>query len=449
MPLEPQDHGEAIAIFRAEVIGALTKIELSRGDLKAELRRLSKQRLKPPGQDKTKTFSVPTLERWYYAYKQGGLAALKPTPRSDRGRAKSLPPEMRTLLLDIRREYPSASVPLILETLVQDGRLADGVVSVATVRRLYREEGLDRVAMRAHAGHVRLPWEAEAPGALWHADVCHGPALKVGKSSEPLRVHAILDDASRYIVGIRALSAERELDMLDLFCDALRVHGRPKVLYLDNGPTYTGDVLKTACARLGIALVHAKPHDPQARGKMERFFRTLREGCLDFCSGLGSLHDVQVRLLAFLDKHYHVRPHAGLLGRSPLAVWTEGRAQREAGGLTEKDLEHALTERTRRRVRKDNTLSIDGEDYQLDAGFLAGRTVTVARSWANRSTHPVVEHGDKVLPLHPVDKKQNATTKRSKREERRRNPDLDFDPPKTFLDRARGRRRPVANGGER
>lgn len=52
MSLEPEDHGEAIAIFRAEVIGALTKTELSRGDLKAELRRLSQQRLKPPGQDR-------------------------------------------------------------------------------------------------------------------------------------------------------------------------------------------------------------------------------------------------------------------------------------------------------------------------------------------------------------------------------------------------------------
>jgi hypothetical protein len=134
--LEPEDHGEAIAIFRAEVVGALTKLDLGRGELKAELRRLSTQRLRPPGHDKTKTFSVPTLERWYYAYKRGGLLALKPTPRSDRGRAKSLSPKMKDLLLDIRREYPSASVPLILQTLITDGRLDESVVSVATVRRL-------------------------------------------------------------------------------------------------------------------------------------------------------------------------------------------------------------------------------------------------------------------------------------------------------------------------
>lgn len=357
---------------------------------------------------------------------------------------------MKKLLLDIRKEFPSASVPLILQTLIADGRLAAGMVSAATVRRLYREQGLDRVALRAHAAHVRLPWEASAPGVLWHADVCHGPALKVGKSTLPLRVHAILDDNSRYIVGIRALSTEREVDMLDLLCDALRVQGRPEVLYLDNGPTYSGDVLKTACARLGVALVHAKPHDPQARGKMERFFRTLREGCLlDYCAGLGSLHEVQVRLGAFVDKHYHVRPHAGLLGRSPLDVWTEGKAQREPDYLTKEELERALTERSRRRVRKDNTVSVDGDLFQLDAGFLAGRVVTVARSWANRAAPPFVEHDGKKLPLHPVDKNANAKTPRRPREEREKNPDIDFNPPDAFLDKARGRKRPSDEGVER
>jgi hypothetical protein len=302
--------------------------------------------------------------------------------------------------------------------------------------------------MRAHAGHIRLPWEARAAGVLWHADVCHGPALKIGKSTAPLRVHAILDDASRYIVAIRALPTEQELDMLDLFSDALRTQARPEVLYLDNGPTYSGDVLKTACARLGIALLHAKPHDPQARGKMERFFRTLREGCLDYCGGLGSLHDVQVRLGAFIDKHYHVRPHSALLGRSPLDVWTDAKAQREPDDVSEDDLERALTERSRRRVRKDNTLSIDGEVFQLDAGFLAGRVVTVARSWANRAAPPVVEHDGKQLPLHHVDKNKNAVTRRKERKERRRNPNVDFNPPDTFLDKAAGKGREKTQKGD-
>jgi len=91
---------------------------------------------------------------------------------------------------------------------------------------------------------------------------------------------------------------------------------RPEALYLDNGSTYTGEVLATLCSRLSIGLLHASPYDPQARGKMERFWRTLREGCLDHLGTPGSLHDVPVRLLVFLGKHYHVAPHASLMGKS-------------------------------------------------------------------------------------------------------------------------------------
>ena len=97
-------------------------------------------------------FGVSTLERWFYAYRRGGLDALRPAPRSDRGRARELTPEQRELLLDIRREHPTASVPLILRTLVADGRLAEGVVSDTTVRGCTATPGSSAArARRPHA----------------------------------------------------------------------------------------------------------------------------------------------------------------------------------------------------------------------------------------------------------------------------------------------------------
>ncbi len=81
----------------------------------------------------------------------------------------------------------------------------------------------------------------------------------------------MLDDCSRFVVALEAHSHEREEDMLRVFVRALRIHGKPDVLFLDNGSTYRGEVLQTACSRLGINLVHAKPYDPESRGKMERF----------------------------------------------------------------------------------------------------------------------------------------------------------------------------------
>lgn len=62
---------------------------------------------------------------------------------------------------------------------------------------------------------------------------------------------------------------------------AVRKHRPADALYLDNGSTYRGQALSLACARMGTALIHAKPYDAPARGKMERFWRTLRGGYLD------------------------------------------------------------------------------------------------------------------------------------------------------------------------
>lgn len=404
---------EQVALFRSEIIGALLHRDLSRGQLHKELLLLSQQRFRPPGADCTRTFSVATLERWLYAYKHKGLQGLRPQPRADRGRGRHLGAELRTLLLDIRREHPTASVPLVLRTLLRDGRLQQGQVSAATLRRLYAEQGLGRDAPQgAQAAHTRLRWEAKGPDALWHADVCHGPTLQIAGAAHPLRIHAILDDASRFLVQIAALDTEREADMLLLLVRALRAYGRPEALYLDNGSTYTGHLLKTVCSRLGITLLHAKPYDPQARGKMERFWRTLRQGCLAFLPSTTTYPQVQRHLDSFVQQHYHTAPHASLLGRCPQQVYRD--PLRSVTLCDESALRQALTVRQRRRVHRDTTLSFQGQLYELDQGYLAGRLVTVATCLLDGTPPvPVVEHEGRCFRLHPCDPKRNAHRKRT------------------------------------
>jgi len=445
--LKPQDQAEALALFRSEIVGALVRRELEHGDLKAAFLELSRQRFRPPRARGSRSYSAVTLERWYYAYKSGGLDALRPRARTDRGRGRELSPEQRDLLLAIRREHPHVSVPVILRTLVADGRLEAGSVSASTVRRLYAQEGLDRISLRnGDRDKVRLRWQAEHPGALWHGDVCHARSLRIGEKIIPVRIHALMDDASRYLLSIEALTAEREIDMLGLFVRALRRHGPPEVLYLDNGSTYRGEALSLACARMGIALLHAKPYDAPARGKMERFWRTLREQCLDLTGSLSSLHDLNVRLFAWVDEHYHVSPHGGLLGKTPAAVYNaESRA---ADALDEVRLRHALTVRARRRLRRDNTLSMDGQEWQTDLHFLAGRLVTVARCLALPDDPPWIEHEDRQHPLSPVDPIKNGRRPRPPSNLDSPHPvRVPFDPPKTLLQRALGSEL-IREGGE-
>src|SRR5688500_12865403 len=136
--LKPKDHTEEVATHRHAVIGPLCARELTRGALAATLRELSEVRFRAPGALLTRCYSVPTLERWYYAYRARGLVGLKPRGRSDRGRGRALSPALRTLICDIRREYPTASAALIVRTLEADGRLQRGLVKPGTVQKFLK-----------------------------------------------------------------------------------------------------------------------------------------------------------------------------------------------------------------------------------------------------------------------------------------------------------------------
>jgi transposase InsO family protein len=447
--LTPQTHQEAVAVFRHGIIGALTQAQMERGELAKALKALSKKRFVPPKAKQSRTFSAATLERWFYAYRRRKLEGLKPLPRKDRGRAKKLAPQVRNLLRDIRKEHPSASVPLIVRTLENQGQLEKDIVSSTTLRRFFVDEGLDRIGLRDAGGtKTRLRWQAERPGALWHGDVCYGPALKIKGKARSLRIHGLMDDASRYVVALEAHHHEREVDMLGVLVRALRRHGPPAAFYLDNGSTYRGDTLAIACARIGITLMHARPYDPQARGKMERFWRTLREGCLDFLGSLSSLHEVNVRLWAFLDGHYHKSPHAGLLGRMPQSVFQQMPPR--VDNFDEAALRKALTTKTRRRVRGDSTVTIGGKVYELDGAHLAGRIVSLCRCLVDLSEAPWVEFEGKRLEVHPVDPVKNA-----RRVRKTRKPAYDesvpahpaFNPPKAALDKLLGKKS-SGQGGE-
>lgn len=430
MVLRPKDHREAVALFRSQVLGPLLCGELSRGERLPILVELSRRRYRPPGSATTRRFAVSTLERWYYAYRKGGLDALRPKTRRDAGHAHALPKATRELLLAIRREHPRASVPLIIRTLECDGRIERGLLSCTTLRRFFAEHGLDTATVRQGLdGRARRRWQAERAGMLWHADVLHGPAITMGERRRRARVHAILDDATRYIIRIEAHFTEREADMLAMMADAVRAHGVPKTLYLDNGSTYSGKQLAVACGRLGIGLVHARPRDPQARGKMERFWRTLRSQCLDHVGELDTLHDLNVRLWSYVDGHYHQAPHAGLMGRAPGAVYQEQRPEVMSDKAR---LREAFTVRSRRKVRKDGTLAVDGTDWELAQGFLAGRRVTLVRCLLDTPPKPWVEHDGRRFVLHSLDPVRNA------RRPRPQAPDsatasVPFDPPKALL----------------
>lgn len=376
VPLPPPTRAEAIALFRLGVIGDLLARDLASGELIKELVGRAAQRYRPPGAPASRTFHWKTLQSWYYAAKRGGHRKLAPKSRI-RGYAISVPPETRDLLVQIRRENPSAAASLILDTAVHQGILELEQVSESTLRRLFAAAGASRTGESHRTRRERRRWDAGHVGAVWHADVCH-VWVKDVVTGEPRKVyvHGMLDDHSRYVLALEGRDHEMEIDWLSVLCNALLRFPAPKVLYLDNGACYRGETLKLACARLDIKLLHAEPYDPMARGKMERFWETFRGRCGKYLKSRSSLQDVNVALLAYLDADYHAKPHSSLMGETPAKRFHAG-LDRSVPVLTASQLADALELTVKRKISNALTFSLEGKLFEVRGRHLAGETVEI------------------------------------------------------------------------
>lgn len=425
---------EEVALFRLGVIGDLLARELAPGELQAELKLRAQRRYRPPGAKRTRTYHWKTLQRWLHTARKAHAAqALQPASRA-KGYARALNPEQRELLLAMRRHHPSASAELILGEAVRHGVLAEGQVSLSTLRRLFREADLPRRSRtRAQRGRdvQRRRWQAAHPGDIWHADVCH-VALSGGRKA---LVHGFLDDASRYFVALVARAQETERDMLEVFCGALLKHAPPRVLFLDNGACYRGEVLRLVCSRLGIHLVHARPHDPESRGKMERAWRTMRQRCTDHLPPGASLHQVDVALWSWLDVDYHRRAHAALLGNTPRRRYLEGQDGCRRP-LSPTELAAALETEVRRQVRKDGTFQVEGVVYEALGHHLAGKRIDIV---VDGLTGQPVRASYRGVPLRfgPCDPVANRHRRRGAPPADKPGEHPPFDPIAALLQRAR------------
>jgi transposase InsO family protein len=368
-------HADEVALFRHAIVGDLVTCDLPPGALIQELKRRAAQRYRPPSSTVTRTYHYKTLQRWLMAARQG-FQELYASSRK-KGFALGVADDARQLLLDMRYEHPTASSDLLLDEAVRNGVVEQGTLSPATLRRLYASAGVSRAAQtRPEAHKARRRWEADRVCKIWHADVCHVWMRGPGGETIKAYVHGILDDHSRYIVALRACEAESENDLLAVLVEALLRFPAPDVLYVDNGATYRGQLLTLAAAKLGIRVVHPQPHDPEARGKMERFWRTMRQRLIDVHTPGPTLHDLNAALLAWLDVDYHPRRHGGLLGQTPKKRFHAG-VQDLAAPRTAQELAAALVIERTAKVRKDATFSVSGKLYEVTGRYLAGKIVEV------------------------------------------------------------------------
>ena len=355
-----KEQREEIARFRFGVISDLVgAVRLEPGEAARIIREKCEQRYNIPYSPRTR-ISEPTLRRWIGQYEKSGrkLTALCPAIRNDQGKSRRVDDETMAALIRLRRQQPSVPVERIIKEMREKSLISPGVtLCQSTAYRILRQAGLSGQPTAAQTDRRRF--EAEYPNDIWQSDVMHGPSVAVDGKLRKTYLIAVLDDHSRLLPHAEFFLSERLVSWLDTFRQALLTRGLPRKLYVDNGAAFRTKHLERICASLGIALTHTPPYTPQGRGKIERFFRTVRTRFLPFFKG-NSLPELNLALDVWVRDEYHQRPHSGT-GETPFARFARNLSIIRTAPA---DLEDHFRKEARRRVAKDRTVSLDGRIFE-------------------------------------------------------------------------------------
>jgi putative transposase len=369
-----ENRAEKIALFRYGLIAPLVLEPLPRGELTRRAQEIAARPYEIPGSQRT-TLTVDTLLDWALRYRQGGFEALAPKPRQDRGQSRAITPQLADLIERLKRENPHRTGTTLLRELALSSTQGTAGLSASTLYRFLKQRGLSERQLLAPPGHKKF--EAEHSNQIWQSDMLYGPYVqRPSGGKRQAFLHAILDDASRLIPHAQFYPDQGLDTFLDCLRQAVAARGLPVRLYVDNAKVFRSPQLARIAASMGILMVHTPPYQPEGRGKIERFFRSVRE---QFLANLDrpqtlTLEDLNQRFWAWIDNAYHTTEHSAL-GATPLLRWQRDIEHiRQLSPAT--DLRRLFLHRLDRVVRRDSTFLLQRRFYEAPPD-LAGQTIEV------------------------------------------------------------------------
>jgi putative transposase len=365
---------EKIALFRYALIAPLVVETLPRGELTRRAEEIAARQYQIPYSERT-SLSVDTLLDWALRYRRGGFPALAPQPRCDRGQSRVVPPQLAELIERLKRENPHRTGMTLLRELALVSGADAPAISAATLYRFLKQRGLTTRQLLAAPAHKKF--EAERSNQIWQSDMLFGPYVqRPGGGRIQAFLYAVLDDASRLIPHAQFYTHQGLDAFLDCWRQAVAARGLPTRLYVDNAKVFRSPQLARIAASIGVLITHTPPYQPQGRGKIERFFRSLREQLLANLDRQRTLtlEELNQRLWVWIEQVYHRTEHSGI-GTTPLLRWQRDiECVRQLPPTT--DLRCLFFYRLKRLVRRDSTFMLRGQFYEASPQF-AGETIEV------------------------------------------------------------------------
>lgn len=404
-----EDKKKQIAAFRFGVIHDLVGgVELESGEQERLIREKCDRKWVIPFSQKTR-ITRSTILRWVKLYKESGgkLEVLANQGRSDNGKSRAIDEETSLALIRLRKELPKATIARLLREMNKRRLVSPGLVLTrSTVHRFLSSNGL--MKQNQITSEDRRRFEAELPNDLWQSDCMHGPKVDHQGKNRKTYLIAFIDDHSRLVPHAEFYLSESLPSFLKALEEALLTRGLPRKIYTDNGSAFRSHHLEHVTASLGIALIHARPYKPQGKGKIERFFRTVRGDFLSCFKG-NTLAELNQALFFWLNDIYHQRIHSST-GQTPFARFT---SRMECLREAPHNLKDYFRKTVRRRVAKDRTISLDGRIYEAPVSLI-GRQVALLYHEGEPERVEIMLGGVSFGMATPVNLHVNCRVKRDK-----------------------------------
>jgi transposase InsO family protein len=362
---------EQIALFRFRLISPVLN-----GQVKNQTEYLAKVAAKKHDVPYygIREYAPKTLYGWLRKYRREGFDGLKPKKRSDSGKSRKITLELKEILLEERKSHPERSISLLYDQLIAQDKLLPSQLSYSTVYRFFKRKNLLNNSPRREENRKRFAYDTV--NALWQGDTMVGPYLKIDSKKVKTFLFAFIDDCSRIIPYAKFLTSEKFSSVSKVLSEAFLRRGIPRLVYVDNGKVYSSDRLHFACASLGITLIHTKPYDAASKGKIERFFLTVRKRFIPLLTenDLSSLDTLNQKFFTWLEEDYHRKTHSSI-DMTPLDKYMS----QISGVKTINDpdkIKMLFLKRQKRKVKHDATISVNSQLYEVSP-TLIGKKIGV------------------------------------------------------------------------
>ena len=337
-----------------------------------------------------RVFTWRTIQTWISLANKGGVEMLEIRPRKDKGQHRKISPEaLGEAIEQVLPEFREGryNKMMIYRRCIERGTMSRGQCSQTSFFRLVKEYDL-LIPPTQTKNKRRLAFSKRYANEMWQLDTMFGPYVKIGGRKIQTKLIAFIDDASRVITHGEFFASENTDNLITAMKSAFHKRGVPERLYVDNGAIYTCAEINQICARLGTILSHAPIRDGAAKGKIERFFRTVRDNFLLRELDLTSLRKLNDQFRVWVEDEYNATVH-GTLQMKPVDRFAMDLKRIRFLEPMDFNEELFFFEQDRC-VRKDNTFQVRNVRYEAPRD-LAGRKIQVRFNRAN-PTRIIVFH---------------------------------------------------------